>query len=321
MRCEDGALRTVDPLLPVDMQYIGSPRFTIAGYAKPSPTTGRTILHPVDYFDTLKEFRHYLRASNAPPYPERIEKLRRFQQANLLTQITTDYIGLAHREEEVLPEVVKVMEGAAHEYIMLTDGNTLMTGQAHAVEVRSTCGIIDGFWGNPGVVDGENGFRVWFNGELFNVAFSFCGRNNSLLNNISLVRGKLLEFLYIKMGITRIGVGRKVLWDTPAWRPKRLRGSALRIEKCALCGDTKSRHARRGICQVCETNLYRFFAQYGPDFWITPASGMAGKRRRTAWEPSLLNAIKFRLHGHLLEAREDGCWRFTSQPQETEKQQ
>lgn len=301
-----GELATSKPLVPVDLQYIKTPRFTVAGYTAPSPATGRNVFLPVDYFDTLKEFRRCRNDQKVTPYPERIAKLRRFQESNLLTQISTNYTGLAYREEEVLPEVVKVMENTPYGFVALTDARTVLAGQSHVVEVRVGKGIIDSFWQNAGRVEG---FFVWFNGELFPVSFSFCGPNNSLLNSIAPLKGKLFEFLYMKVGSTRIGVGRKVLWDTLPWRQKRLRGSDLHVEKCAMCGGT-SRHATRGICRVCEVNMGYYFTTYGPGAWVAPGPKMTRKRHMGVWEPSLLNAVEYSFKGHRLEAREDGCWRF-----------
>jgi len=311
--CDAGKLIPVKPLLPVDLQYIGTPRFTLTGYAG-RLSSGRIVFHPVDYFDNLKEFALTLNGNPTTPFPERVEKLRKFQDNNLLTQITPNYVGLAFREEEVLGEVVKVMEHSDCEYLTLTDQDTARTGESHLVEVRVTVGIVERFWHVGG---NAKGFLVWFNGDLFRVAFSFAGRDNALLNNIKPVKGKLLEFLYLKVGGTKIGVGRKILWDKAPWRRYRLHGKHTRVEKCTLCGGTNAPPHGAGICSICDKSMRYYFSHNGVGNWIVAKGVMTKKRRKSSWEPEMLEMVPYHYKGHRIEAREDGCWRFL--PVETEK--
>lgn len=297
----------VKPLLPIDMQYVGTPQFALVGYAAKSPATKQTVFHPVDYFDTLKEMAQAFKGKPSTPFPERIEKLRGFQNNNLLTQITPNYVGLAFQEEDVLGEVVKVMAQSDCEWLTLTDQNTMRTGEAHVVEVRVTHGIIERFWHEEGKA---KGFLVWFNGDLFRVSYSFAGRDNALLNSIKPIKGRLLEFLYLKVGGHKVGVGRRVLWDKKPWRRYRLHGKPTRVEKCTLCGGTRSPSHGSGICSICDKTMRYYFRTYGVDNWIKPSGVMQRKRRKSSWEPEMLEAVPYHYKGYRVLAREDGYWGY-----------
>lgn len=297
---DQGEFRKVSHLLPADVVYANTPRYTLVGFADSAKQGVR--FYPVDFFPTSAAFR-----SGAGEYPARVEALQQFLTSNLLTQTATSPIRVARSEPEVLPAVLEVMAGAESAYICLSDRNTHKTGKAYAVEVRVTTGIIDSFWVEAGSV---RGFMLWFNGELFPCTFSFGGLNNALLNSIEHVQGKLLEFLYIKIGGKKVGVGRQLLYSAPTWRVRRLRGSDMMIEKCIMCGTTETPHSVRGICHQCERNLHRFWKQYGPDNWIPISNTLRRNRRKACWEPSLMNAVDYWIKGHRLVAREGGEWMF-----------
>ena len=293
--------------LPVDSVYIKTPRYTLAGYVSTTENPKRSFFHPIDFFEARKEYIKYLKGEEVTPFADRIVALRNFQKDNLLTQVSTGYIGFAHAPGEILPEVVAVMQENPNSYVVLVDKNTAATGNAHTVKVRIARGIIHDFWAENGAA---KGYQLWFNGELFNCPFSFTGKNNSLLNNITPVKDKLFAFYYLKIGKTKIGVGQEILWGVKPWRAKRLRFSEMRIEKCALCGDSKAVHARRGICHTCECQLYTLFRHHGPNAWIQPAAITKRKRDEGCWESSLLNNVQYSHKGCLLVAREDGSWMF-----------
>lgn len=306
---EQGTFVKIDPLLPADTRYIITPKLALLGFAGALPS-GRTILHPIDYFGSMKEFRLYRKGRAELPFEQRIRELRTFQAGNFLTQVTTQYVGFANSEQEVLPELVKAMCGSGYNQAVISDQDTARTGRAFTAGVSTTVGVIESFLVENGQAAG---FQIWFNGALFPVAFDFSGRNNALLHDIAPCKGKLLEFLYLHVGAESVGVGTKILWDAPLWRPKRMKHRGIYIEKCALCGSVTNPHARRGVCKSCERNLYQIFDQYGPDNWIIPAKPTREKRLKSCWEPRLLNTVRYVHKGCLLEAREDGCWRFKSQ--------
>lgn len=300
-----GGLVTEKNFLPEDSSWVTTPRFTIVGYL--GEEGKRSIFHPIDYFSSIAEYRAYLRGEEVTGLQDRVVKLREYQQYNLLTQTYAGYIGAADSEATLLDEIVKVVTAADPQYLILVDNNTSRTGEAHSVRAQRTVGIIEDYWVDSGEV---KGFLVWFNGALTKVLMSFAGKNKALLHNITPMAGKLLSFCYVKLGKYKSYTGMEVLWGQKPWRPKRVRHSTLRVEKCALCGGTDVVHARRGICKGCDGNVHIYFKRYGVGEWIMPSRYMREKRELSAWEPTLLTVVDYHCRGHIVEAREDGCWRF-----------
>jgi hypothetical protein len=307
-KVQDGKAVTTKPFLKENMRFINSPRFVLVGYSWVDKESKRDHFTPVDFFSTYKEFKRYMAGGEAEQYETRITKLRKFKSDNFLTQVTSEHVGLAETEGEMLAEIAKSMTKSKHKFCVLSDERTVKTGTAHAVEVRAVNGIIEDYW----VLCGEVlGFLCWFNGELFKVHYSFEGKENSLLNSILPARNKQVEFLYLKVGKHRIGVGRKILWNKLPWRPRRMKLAAPRLEKCAFCGDTKYPHACRGLCETCESNLFHMLDKYGPYVWITPSKIIRTKRHKTGWEPTYMNLFGFsRCRGYSVESDEDGRYRF-----------
>lgn len=302
LRQEDGSMVPANNPIPNDLQFIHTPRFTLVGFAgKKGEFTA------IDMFPMMQFYRRYTRGDSEVPWPERVRNLRDFLHGNLLHEVHAGYLGFATNETELIPEIVQVMQESENPYVVLADQDTAKTGDAFAVEVRPVEGQIEDYWIEDGI---PKGFLIWFNGSLFPVAFSFTGKANAMLRAIDPLRGKLLSFLYIKIGEARVGVGREVLWHKKPWRTARLRGSKAYIEKCIFCGTTEQRHTNHGICHSCECNLYHHYRVYGPSKWITPSRKTTDKRAAGGWEPSFLNSMRYCFKGHVLEAREDGCWRF-----------
>lgn len=306
---ELGNFLKVDPLLPADTKFIINPKLAVVGFCG-AENNGRNIFHPIDFYGSLQEFGLYRKGKASLDFAERVKELRAFQADNFLTQVTTQYVGFANSEQQVLPELVKAMSGSGFSRAVITDCETARTGKAFTVNVSTTVGIIESFHSSDSIA---TGFSCWFNGRLFPVAFDFSGKNNALLHSIDPCKGKLLEFLYLKVGLERIAVGTRILWDQKPWRPKRMRVLGIRVEKCALCGSTGHPNARRSVCKSCEANLYATFDKFGPDVWMQPTKIMKEKRRASCWEARLLNTVGYVQEGCLLVAREDGCWMFKSQ--------
>lgn len=301
-------------LLTADRVYANTPRYTIAGYVDHQ---GRcTSFYPVDFFASQPDFRAYCKEDIKQAYQQRLESLREFLTNNLLTQIVAGYVGYARNPEELLFEAVKVMAESECSYLCLSDQNTARTGHAYVVEARVATGIIHSIWEES---DSARGFYIWFNGELFPCEFYFIGKNNALLNSSTLATGKLLEFIYIKVGEGRTGVGRNVLHQAKPWHSRRVKDTEIRVEKCIMCGGVDAPHESRGMCKVCERNLYRFYEQYGLETWIRPSNILAAKRRKAAWEPQLMNLVKYRFQDCYLEARDNGDWRFSPNVQALEQ--
>jgi hypothetical protein len=321
---QEGKFTKVPDAIFKDRPYINTPIYTLVGYAdilqacRNKQVVETQLFYPVDYFDSLKQYHSHLRDLKVPvpPFPERVGKLRKFLKDNYLTQIKSSYVGFAEKSSELLPEILKVVEDNEETYVVLSDKNTSKTGIAFAVDVRTTQGIIEDYW----IAGGEAlGFRVWFNGHLFNCTYNFSGRNSALLNNIHNTRNKPLKFVYIKVGEHLIGIGKEILWHTLPWRPRRRRFSAIRFEKCVLCGSADNAHTTQGLCAPCEINLRYHFARHEIGEWIEASRGMIIKRRRECWEPQMLNAAGVHFQGTYLEAREDGSWRFVEDAARKEK--
>lgn len=311
----EGKLKATKDLLVIDSKYISTPRYTLVGYSDilevkvRRKQMERFILHPVDYFDTFKEFRMYLKGrKNAKtlPFKERIAKLKAFLDANYLRQISKTQIGYAENEQELAQQVAQLYPKEGAGYLVVTDNNTARTGKASAVPVRNTYGTIRDLW-----VDGDvpRGFHVWFNGGITQVPFDFSGANNALLNKPGYVNLKLLEFTYIKIGSLPIYIGKSIHWDRLQWKNYK-HSSGAYIEKCVLCGGTDHPHKHQGLCRVCEINIRYYYGKYGRDSWITPSNSMKAKRFISGWESKLLNMMNASFKDCFLEAREDGCWRF-----------
>ena len=297
-------LVAIPSVLKQDHRYVKTPRYTLIGFG------ADTSFYPVDYFETWADYSAY-RAGTEVPFHSRIDNLRKFISSNLLVEVSQNYIGFATTKDEIIPEIIKVMENSSDRHLCISDQKTASTGKALTVEARVAKGLIDSYW----IEDSEvKGYNLWFNGKLFPCSFSFCGLNNSLLNSIALVKGKLLKFLYIKVGDYRAGVGREILHHEKPWRNGKLKGGIIRVEKCAFCGGTGSRHESRGVCKNCEGILYRYYQWYGPDVWIKQTPDLKRRRGRAVWEPTLLTNVQYRFKGHYLEAAENGDWRFATHP-------
>lgn len=312
---DEGKLKvTKDPLV-IDSNYISTPRYTLVGYSDVVAVKVRRsqrerfIIYPVDYFDTFREFRLYLKGrkrANTTPFKERIAKLREFLDTNYLRQISKAQIGYAENEQELAQQVAQLYPKEGAGYLVVTDNNTARTGKASAVPVRNTYGTIRDLWVEEGI---PMGFNVWFNGGIAQVSFDFSGANNAILNKPFYVNLKLLEFTYIKVGSLPIYIGKQIHWDKLQWKNYK-HSSGVYIEKCVLCGGTDHPHKHQGLCRVCEINIRYYYRKHGKDTWITPSSAMRRKRFVSGWEPQLLNMMHASFKDCFLEAREDGCWRF-----------
>lgn len=302
-----------DHFMTDELNYINTPRFAVAGFISAVKRSLPTF-HPFDMLPSKTVYNKSQQTAVAE-YQERLTHLRRFLDSNLLTRASTSYVGSASSSTEFRDELAKVISESPHQWVAITDSQSYLTGSVHVLPVSITFGIIEDYWIDEGT---PSGFQVWFNGQLFKVSFSFVGKNNSLLNSIGPLRGKLLEFYYLKLDEYRLGIYRSVLWDKAPWRPHRLRGTSIHIEKCALCGGTDYIHANRGFCVKCESHMYYFSKKYGYDTWIPPGYSTGKTRKQNSWECSLLNTMNYKFKGTTIIAREDGYWMFKSKEESVE---
>lgn len=252
-------------------------------------------------------------------YPERVKELTGFIRRSLLSGIDDGPIAVAESAAD-LPAVLRVAAGhiPTPTQILFSDESSSVTGKVFCVDSRMALGIIESLW----VEDGEaKGFKVWLNGSIHDCIHAFPGKENTLLGRPELLYGEVLQMFYIKLDPTAppVLIANEVLWDARKWRDKRMRGSSVQIEKCVLCGSTQWPHASRGLCRRCECNLQFWFAKYPPGEWIPETVRKFNESRYlSCWEPAMLNAARCRYKGYLLEARDDGMWRFADDPESME---
>lgn len=320
-------LKVTKDLVSLDSKYINTPRYTVVGYTDVKQIQNRkkkeerTIIYPLDYFSTWKEYRGYVKTKTDKfkytPFKERIENLKKFLADNYLRQFEKTPIGYAENEHELAQQIKELYPSEGNTFIVITDNNTARTGKAVAIPVTNTAGMIHSIWLDNGV---PKGFEVWFNGHLNKVEFSFTGANNAILNSPDMVLNKMLGFMYARVGPLEVFVGKDILWEQLQWKAYRHKG-IIYVEKCALCGGTDQPHKIDGLCRVCEINIRKYFTSYGVDNWITPSRKVHVKRCQSGWHPKILDVMKPSFQGHYIVAREDGCWKFVYDEERMSKYQ
>lgn len=318
-------LKVTKDLISLDAKMINTPRYTVIGYSDVKLLTNRkkmeqrTIIYPLDYFGTFKEYRGYVKTKTDryqyTPFKERIENLKGFLHDNYLRQFVKTPIGFAETSSELIQELHRLYPRDGSTFVIVTDNNTARTGKAVAIPVTSTAGMIHSIWISEGI---PKGFRVWFNGELHDVLFDFSGANGAILNDPAIVLNKMLEFVYIRIGTDEVFLSKHINWEQLQWKNSRIKSGAY-IEKCALCGGTDQPHKLQGLCKVCEINIRKYFTNYGPGVWIPPSRRMSLKRGLSGWAPKILLACKPSFKGHYIEARDDGYWTFRFDEERVER--
>jgi hypothetical protein len=291
--------KQAQPELKRDLILAPIGMFALYGYLS---RAGR--FYPVDMFDKTAD----VGIPDADGYPQRIERLQQFLNTSLLTRVDNTPVAMAHNEEELRDALLTVLERREVSHALFTDSNTPVSGVAHTAECRLTKAGVEGLW----IEEGEaKGFLCWLNGVRYHVPMRFSGRDQYVLANPKCIVGETLSVYYLRLGRLRQVIGKEILWGQ-SWRRAYSRtGNDVMVEKCILCGSTKWPHVNHGICRSCECNLPYYWSKAQVWEWITPSSVMGKKRAASCWEASLLNAVGYRHRGHKLEAREDGCWRFT----------
>lgn len=311
-----GKLVTTKDFITVDGQYISTPRYTVIGYSdvkliqNRKKMEQRTVIYPLDFFPNWKEFRGYVKTKTDKfkytPFKQRIENLKKFLDDNYLRQFVKTPIGYAENEQQLAEQIKELYPTEGYSFIVITDNNTARTGKAVAVPVTNTAGMIHSLW-----LEGDipKGFKVWFNGVLNDIEFSFTGANNAILNNPEIVLNKMLGFMYARIGQLEVFISKQINWEQLQWKSNRVKGQ-IYIEKCALCGGTDSPHRLEGLCRICDINIRKYFNTYGPGVWIKPSRKMQIKRCKSGWASKILAVLKPSFKGHYIEARDDGCWQF-----------
>ena len=314
-------LRLKTKTLDKQKEFLKTPAFTIAGYLdadlkipkqkyKRNKTIESLSLTPTDFFKSYNEYSRYYAGLPSPTFKERIQRLNKFLTSNFTTQIADNYVGFATDETELVIEVRKVLGGNTDPtFVLLTDNESAKTNKIHAVETVLVQTIIDDYWVHEGSV---LGFLAWHNGRSNSVSFSFSGKNNVLLNSINLVKGKVLQAIYVNCDSSKVYVGTEIKFAAKSWRVRPIMGTDILLSACAMCGSGEYNHMVGGLCKTCYNNLNYYYESYGPDADIKPSKIMAKKRRASGWEYSLLNLVNFRYKGTYIECIEDGQWKFRS---------
>lgn len=309
-------------LLKEQKAFLKTNHYTIAGYldsedrdipvqkSKRIKTIESLKFIPVDYFKNYSEYKKYFDGGPCADFKTRISKLNRFLHTNFTTQIVDDYIGYAADEVELEAEVREVIgSDTSPTHLLLTNNDTSKSNKIHAVECVRVQTIIDDYW----VHEGEpKGFLAWHNGRVNKVSFDFSGKNNVLLNSITLVKNKVLDSIYVDCGSSKVYTGVELKFNAKSWRVRPLGETGILLEKCAMCGSDDIIHEQGGLCKTCYNNLNYYYDTYGQDIYIKPSVIMHRKRRASGWEYSLLNLVNFRYKGTYICCREDGWWKFRS---------
>ena len=320
----EGKLNVTRDILTTDAKFINTPRFTLIGYSDTKKIQHKrkveeflTII-PLDYFDTFKEFRAYVKGNrkySVTDYRERMKKLQRFLDSNYTRQVIRMPRAFAENESELLEGIFKLCPDKGSGYIVFTDKDTARTGKAFAVPVMNTYGVIDSIWVQDGV---PKGFNIWFNGKCIKCPFSFEGENNTLLNNVWMVHEKMLEFTYMRLGKTNVYIGRRIDWEKIRWKTYRHKGIQY-VEKCALCGGTDTIHKRQGICNSCEQGMKHYYENFGVNVWIPATKMTRRKRLKSGWHYKMLENLNVIYRDSYVVARENGDWQFKWAEERAEK--
>lgn len=314
--------RVKTELLKEQKSFLKTNQYTIAGYldsedreipvqkSKRIKTIESLKFIPVDIFKNYSEYKKYFDGGPCADFKARISKLNRFLHTNFTTQIVDDYIGYAQDELELDIEVRKVLgSDTSPTHLLLTNNDTARVNKIHAVECVRVQTIIDNYWVHEGAV---LGFLAWHNGRLNKVSFDFSGKSNVLLNSLTLIKNKVLDSIYVDLGLQKVYNGVELKFNAKSWRVRPLGETGILLEKCAMCGSDDTYHEQGGLCKTCYNNLNYYYESYGQDVDIKPSKIMAKKRRASGWEYSLLNLVNFRYKGTYIECREDGKWKFRS---------
>lgn len=279
----------------LDLKLSTTPRFVTAGFFD------EDTYYPTDYFSSWEECAEYMEGDDAATYSYRLSNLNSFLDRSILVYSDSTKAILADNEQSMFDAINKLAKEGTTD-ILVSDVNSTRTGESYRLVGRSATGIIE-------EVD-ETSVSLWFNGKLLKCAYKFEGKEQALLASPEVLKNKVMEFYFVNVGNTEYCFGKGIGWHLPRWRERRLRSSKIWIDKCAMCGSTKHKHANRGVCKSCEANLYYYFVRYGVDTWIQPSPQMASKRYLSVWESSILNIVEYKYKETTLESREDGCWRF-----------
>jgi hypothetical protein len=262
---------------------------------------------PFEAYSSLMSYKAYRKEKIHLSLQQRAERLGGILESTNLGRHDPGRQGFANDRDELLDEIIRVTKGRNKGFLLITDQGTARGGPYSCFPTQRAFGIIGGYWSQ-----GEEclGFKVWFNGERLPVSFPLHGKNNSLLNNITQVKGKVIDFLYLKINDRLSGVGQEIRWNEEPWRTTPLLQHVMWIEKCAFCGGTKTTHERRGVCTNCERNFYYYLNRYGEGIWFTPDVSILKRRLENCWEPRFLNNVGYFVRNFSVEARDDGRWRF-----------
>jgi len=299
-KTEEGYKRVVkSPHIKIDIKLSTTPRFAVAGFYDSD------TYYPTDCFSYWESCAVYLKGIDLDQhlYSNRISDLNNFVDRSMLVHTDSSKSYFATSEQEVIDAIADLAKGSMISDILVLDSESTRTGEAYRIICRTASGIIESV--------SENYISVWANGELVNCYYKFEGKEQALLTAPELLKDRVMEFYYVKIGNTEYSIGKGVCWHRERWREMRLRGTNIWIDKCALCGSTQHKHANRGVCISCEANLHYYYDTYGVGNWIQPSQQMIKKRYESVWKPSALNLVKYRYKGTTLEANETGEWRFT----------
>ncbi len=284
-----------------DMKTIRVPTFFMFGFID----IENQKFYPLDYFCSKDEYKAYSFSNRFNNYRERVQRLNEFLSSTILKGINSDPVVFAEKHIDVL-ESINPEIATTGSRLVLCDG----VQRINSIDMIEVEGVIGGI-----VYDNSRpyGFEGWFNCEPLPVIANLTGKNNALITNFDLIKGKHMKFLIMETEGMRIGIFKEVLWDKVPFRMFPLEfddGRVMFIEKCILCGNDE-KHKDRGMCKTSEIMLHYFWKIYGPDNWF-PIFTHKTKHRmiRTHWKETMVNAVGYIFKGHKLIARaeDDGTY-------------
>jgi hypothetical protein len=260
-------------------------------------------LYPIDYFNCVEEMLELPRA-----YELRLWDLNSHLARSLPLSTDCSPVVTVLSGDTLAERLVEIGFTGQDTSILINDSNSWIDGTYVRVPVTLASGVIDSIWSD----DLVRGFKVWFNGKLCNCTYPFYGKDSAILGYPASVKGRVMSFFYLENSGEEYLIGSAIEWAQKRWRPRKLRGTEIMLNGCAMCGSTKWSHANRGLCKSCEANLPYYFQNNSDGNWIAPSPQRSKKRLKVSWRAELLNVVQYKHKGCTLEARADGCWRFNN---------
>lgn len=293
------------------LRTISSLRFALVGRFD----SKERKFYPSDYFESLHEFNNYMAGEPCEDFVSRAKRLNRFLADNFCTLLDRTRVSVVNSLEEWQQALLPIAT-EDKPYVLTQYEETSRTGNAVYYEVVRTTGIISKLWVENKVA---KGFVIWMNAEEQKCLYSFSGDDRAFVYNEDITANRLIEVYAVKYNNSSIIVGKEVKLADKKWRSYRLRRTNIQLEKCAFCGGTDVPHEQGGLCRSCYRYMYDMMDTYGAFTGRIASNSRNRKRRRSFWQPSMLNAVQYQHRGYLVRAYDDWTWGFVEDEETMKK--